>query len=308
MSACALARPLSLTPRPEARIWGGRRLGELFGRTLPDGPIGESWEVCGDLVVSDGPLAGRTLDDLVAEWGVRLLGRRLQGQATFPLLIKWLDCRQWLSVQVHPDDTLAREFTGRPDQRGKSEAWYVAQAEQGGQLIHGLRPGVRPQQLLGAEGPAILDFLDYRQALPGDFLFTPAGTIHALGPGVLIYEVQQACDLTYRWYDWGRARDLHPRHAFRCLTEARPVTAALDERGVRCRYFEMECWERAGRWDGQGESFAVLTALDGQWQVEGDFGCLTLSWGQSVLLPACLGSVGWSGQGRLMRVGLGSES
>lgn len=299
-----LSQPLLLTPRPEPRVWGGRRLAELFDRSLPEGAIGESWEVHGDLEVACGPLSGRTLDSLVGEYGADLLGRRGRTQRSFPLLTKWLDCRDWLSVQVHPDDALARELTGDDAQRGKSEAWYIAESEPWASLIHGLAADARA--LLEVDGADLLPLLRHLCPAPGDLLFTGAGTVHALGPGFLIYEVQQSSDLTYRLYDWERDRPIHVEQSRRCLTESESIACSQDSRGLRCRYFEIERLDQpVSRLDPAGESFIILAAVQGAWRVTGEFPECSLAHGDTVLLPASLGSVQVSGEGRLLQIRLG---
>jgi mannose-6-phosphate isomerase len=273
---------------------------------LPDGAIGESWEVYGPLTVRDGPLAGRTLDSLVEEFGNDLLGSRGNPRESFPLLTKWLDCRDWLSVQVHPDDALAQELTGDARQRGKSEAWYVAQADPQARLIHGLKDSVAfHAEIDTLEGDAILKHLRYLSPESGSLLFTGAGTVHALGPGFLIYEIQQSSDLTYRLYDWGRDRPIHPEPSKRCMKEARSTPSVQDAGGLRCRYFEIEVVDRDGDLRLDGESFAIVAAVQGAWRLNGEFDPFNLAFGESALLPANLGQVKASGQGRLLNMKLG---
>lgn len=303
-----LKQPIILTPKPEQRVWGGRRLAEALAREIPDGPHGESWEIHGALPVAEGAWRGRTLDSLVEEFGAEFLGKRAEPkEPSFPLLTKWLDCRDWLSVQVHPDDPLARELTGVPSQRGKSEAWYVAQTEPEAQLIHGLAPGVAPQALLSVDGREMLPLLGYQSPPEGSLLYTGAGTVHALGPGFLIYEVQQSSDLTYRLYDWERDRPIHPVESKRCLLESLTPTARQDEGSLRCPYFEILVRENAGVSEVDDQSFTVLAAVKGDWSLQGDFGRHQLLYGNSVLLPANLGPVALQGQGRMLEIRLGEQ-
>jgi mannose-6-phosphate isomerase len=236
---------------------------------------------------------------------LELLGRRGQADGTFPLLTKWLDCHDWLSVQVHPDDALAREFTGDPAQRGKSEAWFIAHCEAEASLIHGLAEGFAPSDLSGRTGAEVLPYVRHLKPTPDTLLFTGAGTVHALGPGLLIYEVQQSSDLTYRFYDWGRDRPLHPERSQRCLMEARTAPHQQDERGLRCRYFEIETFERSFQLNLEGESFNILASVTGTWELEGQFNRVALGQGGSVLLPANLGPVTIHGRGRMLKIGLG---
>ena len=290
--------PIFLEAKMVPRVWGGERLAEEFGRELPPEPIGESWEIHGDLTVKG---TDKTLDQLVEERGEALLGTRVDGSAGIPLLTKWLDCKAWLSVQVHPDDELAREFTGDPKARGKTEAWYVHKADENAELIHGLSDGVSAEQISGAEGEAILPLLSRFRPNSGQLLFTPAGEVHALGPGNLIYEVQQSCDLTYRFYDWGRDREIHPDKAAQCVKRSRPTTAQVSESLLSCPYFQMELVEGPMRWEVGPESFQIL-ATTTEARLEWDGKVVTLPSGQSVLLPAGLGSVEVTGN--FLRVGV----
>lgn len=302
-----LDHPLSLTPLAAERVWGGRRIADLFGRDLPEGPIGESWEIHGDLPVVAGPFQGRTLDSLVSEFGAELLGQRGDPSRSFPLLTKWLDCKDWLSVQVHPDDRLAMSLTGSSAQRGKSEAWYVVCRDEDATLIHGLREGVDAKQVAGVEDASLLEMVRQLSPQPGELLFTGAGTIHALGPGFLIYEIQQSSDLTYRLYDWGRDRPVHPMESSRCLLEAVSPPCTQDATGLQCPYFEIEVLEGPQSLHLSGESFAILAAVEGSWRLGGSFGELRLELGDTILLPAHLGEVRLRpvGGGRLLRSGLG---
>lgn len=269
------------------RVWGGERLAEEFGRQLPPEPVGESWEIHGDLKVSG---SDQTLDQLVKEQGTDLLGTGVDSSAGFPLLTKWLDCKAWLSVQVHPDDELAREFTGDPKARGKTEAWYVHKAGEEAELIHGLSEGAKPEELERAEGEDILPLLSRFRPQSGQMLFTPAGVVHALGPGNLIYEVQQSCDLTYRFYDWGRDREIHPEKAAQCVKRSRPTTGEVSRRSLSCAYFSMELVQGPVCWEVGAESFQIVAATT-EGKLEWDSGSTTLQAGQSVLLPAGLGFV-----------------
>lgn len=208
--------PLSFEPVYKDYIWGGRNLGTKLGRKIPPGIVAESWEVAahphGHTKVASGPLAGYTLAALHEHLGERLMGQAA-GSPDFPLLIKVLDATRWLSVQVHPDDPYAREHAG---ELGKTELWIILHAEPGAELIYGLKAGVDRQQLSQAAADGTIEPLLHRvQIRTGDAVYLPAGTVHALGPGTIIAEIQQNSDTTYRLYDWGRtgsdgaARPLH---------------------------------------------------------------------------------------------------
>lgn len=260
----ALAAPLTFAPRLKHYLWGGRRLEELFGRRLPEGVTAESWEVSGHpdepSVVVDGPLAGCALPDLVAEHGVALLGRRgvrAAQSGTFPLLVKLLDASHALSVQVHPDDAWAAAHgTG---ESGKDEMWHILHTEPGASIVHGLAAGVDRAGLRRAVAEGrVQDVLNRVAVRPGDTVMVPAGTVHGILSGVVLLEVQQTSDTTYRIYDWdrsgpdGRPRELHVDRALEvidferrdaALTEPRPVEAGGGVRReviAECRHFVVE--------------------------------------------------------------------
>jgi mannose-6-phosphate isomerase len=211
---------LPMRPYLREMVWGGRRLGALFGKDLPASrPIGESWEVSAypehESSVLGGTMDGRTISRLLAEYGAALIGagpwERYGG--AFPLLIKLIDANADLSIQVHPDDDYARK-AGLTDS-GKSEAWYILE-DGGGRACLGLKEGVGREQLIAAiNGGRVLDVVEFRQLQPGDCVDVRPGTVHASCKGLLIYEVQQPSDLTFRIYDYdrlgldGEKRELH---------------------------------------------------------------------------------------------------
>ncbi len=253
-----------------ARVWGSQQL-----KRLPEDqtPIGEAWVIDEGNRIVGGPHEGRMLRDLVAELGDTLLGQGVSqrcgghGAGTrFPLLIKLLASAEWLSVQVHPDDAQARELVG-PDEFGKTEAWHILEAQPGARILAGVRPGTSPQRLAAAiRGGSVMDVAEETAVHSGDTVFIPAGTLHALGPGLLLYEVQQTSDTTYRVYDWDRpesdGRALHIEQSvsvtradlcsevltFPRLGSAEAATVA------ECPYFRLEVVEIA-----EGEHLAAET-------------------------------------------------
>jgi mannose-6-phosphate isomerase len=191
--------PFKLIPEYRDYVWGGQRL-------RPGCRTAEAWIVYEANVIAEGPWAGLTLAQVMEQEGDALLGdwARRHGVRRFPLLIKLLDCADWLSVQVHPDDAQAQRLEGDASS-GKTEAWHVLEAADGAELIAGVRPGVGQQALLQAlQQGQVLDVVQRESVQAGDTIYVPAGTIHALGPGLLVYEIQQVSDLTYRIYDWDR--------------------------------------------------------------------------------------------------------
>jgi mannose-6-phosphate isomerase len=223
-------QPMKMQPVLVERVWGGRRLAELLGKPVPEGvKIGESWELSdhphGRTRVADGPLAGRTLREVLERHGQAVLGRNGQARAwstRFGILVKFIDAADCLSVQVHPDDAHAARHSQADT--GKTECWVVVHAEPGAWAIDGLRPGTTRDRLAAAlKKGTIEELLTTRSVKAGDFIWVPAGTVHAIGPGVVLAEVQQTSDLTYRLYDWnrtgadGKPRALHVDRAMECI-------------------------------------------------------------------------------------------
>ncbi len=311
--------PLRLQPALHVKVWGGRRLHTVLGKALPtDEPYGESWELHDTATVADGPLTGRTLGDLLREYGTDLIGTGNDPADGFPLLAKLIDASEWLSVQVHPNDQQARELEGEP--RGKTEAWYVLAAEPGARLVIGVQPGTPAAVLARAIHDGRLhNLLVYAEVGVGDVLFTPAGTIHALGPGLLIYEIQQSSDTTYRLYDWGRVGlDGQPRplHIEKGLAVANLETLPVIRRTgdsalpvvdiVQCSYFHTLLHQLNPRngarvaLDTRGR-FHALTCIEGTATVEAGGVRVELAAGQTALVPACIGAYTLSGTARVLR-------
>jgi mannose-6-phosphate isomerase len=209
--------PLKFKPILKDKIWGGPKLRDVLGKKASD-KAGESWEISaveGDIsLVENGFLAGNSLQELAEVYMGDLLGDVIFERfgVEFPLLIKFIDAADFLSVQVHPDDALARE---RHNSFGKTEMWYIVESENG-QLIAGFnRKMDRDQYLQHFNSGTLKEILNYETVIPGDIYFMPAGRVHAIGPGVLLAEIQQTSDVTYRIYDWdrlddqGQSRELH---------------------------------------------------------------------------------------------------
>jgi len=213
--------PLRFKPIFKPRIWGGRRLAELYGKPLPPGvDIGESWELSGlpgdESVVADGPLAGATLGDLVRRFGRDLLGTASPVDGQFPLLVKLLDARRNLSVQVHPSAEMVRRRGGAC--RLKHACWFVIDAEPGACLWLGPNGGVTRERFAAAVSDgSVATLLRCRPVRAGEFYDLPAGTVHALGAGVVVAEVQTPSDTTYRVTDWGRGREVHLERSMECI-------------------------------------------------------------------------------------------
>lgn len=306
--------PLLLSPALHTRVWGGRKLETALHKTLPSGdPYGESWEMHDTSTVANGEYAGRTLGDLLAEFGAALIGDASDPAEGFPLLLKFLDANQWLSVQVHPDDAIAAELEGEP--RGKTEAWIVLAADSGAKLALGVADGVTAEGLGDAiKNGTVEAAMRYVEVAPGDAVYLSAGTVHALGPGVLIYEIQQSSDQTYRLYDWGRMgldgkpRPLHIEKSIRAAkTDLRPAVTRLpggDGKVFSGPYFETYIHRLQGgasALDTGGTRFHVLSVSRGAVTITAGGVSVDASVGQSVLIPAEAGRYQISGVGDVLR-------
>lgn len=300
--------PLRFEPLLRRYVWGGRRLAQRLGKPCGDQPCAESWEVCdhGDdqSVVAAGPLAGKTLHALLHGFGPQLLGRH-HPQARFPLLLKFLDAQDVLSVQVHPDDRRAARL--QPPGSGKSEAWVVLEAAPDSVIYAGLKRGVdRPlfeREL--ARGTCALCLHQFQPRV-GDCLFVPAGAVHALGRGLLVAELQQTSDVTYRLFDWnrrgadGQPRPLHIDQGLECidwsLGPLSPVRSDAAFRNtaeelVACSHFHWDRWRVAAPTPlGGDDRMHVLTILSGAATVAGDPTAEPLGPGGTLLLPAACGA------------------
>jgi len=306
--------PLAFEPIFKAKMWGGRRLEQLFAKPLPRGElIGESWELAdlpGDeSAIREGPHKGRRIGELVAAQADALLGRARPVRGRFPLLIKFLDANRDLSVQVHPTREMA---AADPEAHVKNEAWYVVAADPGATIYHGLNPGVTRDQLTAALASGdVAPLLRRIPARPGDCHYLPSGTVHALGAGVVVAEVQTPSDTTYRLFDWnrideatGRPRELHIEQAMRCIDfDARPPVRPTERaygagtwpgavRIARCEHFTIDrvSLTPGGRQDIQMDEMAVWIVIEGELALScgGVGGNLTARAGDTVLLPAAM--------------------
>ncbi|HAU38450.1 MAG TPA: mannose-6-phosphate isomerase [Phycisphaerales bacterium] len=212
--------PLKFTPIYKEKIWGGRSLERLFGRRLPPGAkVGESWNLAdlaeGASAVSNGPLEGTTLTELTAREGANLLGAaRPLDNGRFPLLLKLLDANDILSLQVHPDERAAAEIPGAAL---KTECWTILESR-GGFIYKGVCPGVTAEQFRHAiETDTVEQYVRRIECRDGDFHYLPAGLVHAIGPGLVVAEVQTPSDTTYRVTDWGRGREIHVERSMQCI-------------------------------------------------------------------------------------------
>jgi mannose-6-phosphate isomerase len=302
--------PFLIIPEYRDYVWGGERLRPGHS------PTAEAWIVYENDRIASGPLEGKTLAEATGLYGPALLGNWVfrQTGGRFPLLIKLLDCAQWLSLQVHPDDEQAIRLEG-PGHSGKTEAWYILEAAPTAQLIAGLKPGTPPDALSNSiRNGTILEWVEYHPVQADDCVFMPAGTIHALGPGLLVYEVQQASDITYRVYDWGRpqtaGRKLHIDKSLQVIDPNASgqvwKSPGIRDEGiyplVQCPYFTLELLSartNAIHLDTRAETFHALTIIEGVAQVMVGEEKVQVHQYQTVVIPAETGRYQVQPSGRL---------
>ncbi|MCC6145080.1 MAG: class I mannose-6-phosphate isomerase [Candidatus Hydrogenedentes bacterium] len=317
--------PLRLEPAFFPKLWGGHRIRQLYYPTAPEAEaIGEAWLVADhpnhESVITDGPHGGQTLRQLLNHFPEAMLGShaRLTVHGRFPLLLKILDAAEPLSVQVHPDDDAAARL-GEPDV-GKTEMWHVLHADPGAELICGLRPGLSRESLAEvAEEGAIEKHLYSFTAEAGTTVFVPAGTVHAIGGGLVLAEIQQNSDITYRIYDWsrvddaGRPRDLHLDKSAEVADfsgghggPAQPLSYSVSEGEVAvlgaCRYFAGERIRVSGVFtrETRGCSFHILLVVQGTMTVRAGEGCAVLAPGQCALVPGACPCFSLEGGGEVL--------
>ncbi len=313
-SSSAFDRPLRFERIFLEKVWGGRALERNPGIALPEGMrVGETWEVVDRederSVVVDGELAGRTLGELVREAPREMLGSaRANALGRFPLLVKYIDAKENLSVQVHPDDAAAARIGGEAE--GKSEAWYVVAVEPGAVVWVGVQPGVTREEFRARASTAgVVELLAECQVVPGDCITVPGGTVHAIGAGVTLLEVQQNSDTVFRLYDWGRVgldgrpRAVHVERALEVIDfgsePPRPVRAATEtgttaassrrSRLSHTDHFAIDVLDVRGRAEVVADGrFAVYAVVAGNGRIEAARGSWPLRCGETWFLPAAL--------------------
>ncbi len=302
--------PLRFESIYKDKLWGGQKIREVLNKDFGDLPnCGETWEISGVpgnvSVVADGPLAGRSLRDLIGEFKGALVGERVYAEHgdEFPLLVKFIDANDDLSIQVHPDDELAKE---RHDSKGKTEMWYIIQADEGSSLISGFnQPVDRAKYQEVFEQGKLTDILNREEAEAGDVFFLPAGRVHTIGKGLLLAEIQQTSDVTYRIYDFdrvgadGQKRELHVEQAldaidyqqydeYKTKYEDHPNSLV---NLAKCEYFttnKLMADQTVSRHYAGLDSFVIYVCVEGSLTLHYDEGRTSLRQGQAVLLPATL--------------------
>jgi mannose-6-phosphate isomerase len=294
-------------------IWGGQRLAAWLDLPEPrPASLGETWQIYDSNPVRNGPLAGRTLGELAGTLGPELVGTRTTARygADLPLLAKFIDAADRLSIQVHPDDAYAHGREAHTGFHGKTEAWYILDAAPGADVTYGLaRPSDRAEFADAVAAGRLEELTQRVPVAAGDVIFVPAGTLHAINAGIVLFEIQQKSDLTYRVYDYGRRdaktgqpRELHLEKAldvsdFGPAPHGKISPLALEGSGPRdllvaCPYFALERWSLSAELCHATDpgSFEILTLIDGAGRLDWQGGSIELWRGDSALLPAALGA------------------
>lgn len=309
----ALQGALGLEPQYREYVWGGNRL-------RPGQITAEAWIVYEGNRVSGGSFAGQTLGEIAAVHGPALLGDRVITRTgkRFPLLVKLLDCAQWLSLQVHPNNAQAIQLEG-PGHFGKTEAWHILDAEPGAEILCGFQPGTDQADWQQAvrEG-TILNYTQHMAVNIGETIFIRPGTLHALGPGLLVYEVQQTSDITYRVFDWNRpataGRKLHIEQSLAVLDPSAsgkavppaPFVDGAEHQLIACPYFTLAMLtlrQSPLLQNTGGQSFHVLSVIEGQVELRGAGWQQTFDRFETALIPASSGDyqVHPLGQARILK-------
>jgi mannose-6-phosphate isomerase len=296
--------PLFLQPVFQERIWGGSKLKDEFDYDIPSSQTGEAWVVSahphGPSVIKNGPLAGKTLADAWKDHG-NLFNKKADNDEAYPLLVKILDAADDLSVQVHPNDSFARDVEGVP--YGKTECWYVLSAEEGAELVLGHQAQSKEQLANMMDDGEWDNLLRRVNVKAGDFVYVPSGTIHAIGKGIVILETQQSSDITYRVYDYdrkdasGQRRELHLErakdvttapHADADVVQTETIHGGLTEkRLVQEHYFTVYHWQLAGEAQRRLEQdYLQVSVIEGTAQLSIGSNTFTIAKGSHFVIPA----------------------
>jgi mannose-6-phosphate isomerase len=313
--------PLQFEPILKERIWGGTKLKTYLNKPITSDITGESWEIStveNDVsVVANGPLKGKSLNDLITDFPEAVLGKKVYGQfgKQFPLLFKYLDAREDLSIQVHPNDALAKKHH---NSFGKTEMWYVMQADVDAQLIVGFKEKSSPEEFIqNLNNKTVLSLLDIKKVKQGDVFMLNTGTIHAIGAGTVIAEIQQTSDITYRVYDFdrvdanGNTRELHIDLALEAMNynvvEAQRTyskVANVSNEVVNCQYFTTNVIPLDGNVTvtKNKQSFTVYMCVDGNFKLTLDAETFHYQKGDTVLIPASLTDFELSGLATILEI------
>lgn len=308
--------PLLLESRLHIKVWGGRKLASVLNKTLPTAdPYGEAWELHDQCTITNGLYAGQTVGQLLNQFPQELIGKPYDVSEGFPLLVKFIHAEDWLSVQVHPNDEQAAELEGEP--RGKTEAWIILHAEPDAKLVMGITPNTSREAVAHAIATNTLEpLLVYQTVKAGDILFMHANTIHAIGPGIVLYEVQQSSDTTYRLYDWGRMdldgkpRPLHIEKGVKVsnLVSLPVIThtpldgdnAPMIESDFFSTLFYSVTADKPASLDTGGKTFHGITNIAGELTIHADGVAYPLGLGDTALIPSVVGAYTVLGVGKML--------
>ena len=313
--------PLQFDPILKDRIWGGEKLKTILNKPITSKITGESWELStveGDVsVVSNGVLKGKSLMQLIDEMPNEILGTKVYNQfgKQFPLLFKYLDAREDLSIQVHPNDALAKE---RHNSFGKTEMWYVTQADADARIIVGFKENSSKEEYLKhLEDKTLVSILDTVKAKSGDVFFLETGTVHAIGAGLVVAEIQQTSDITYRLYDFdrkdahGNTRELHVDLALDAINYNKVETQKKYETKVNtsntvvdCPYFTTNFIPLENKVEvaKSGETFTVYMCIEGNFEIEYEGFKQSYIKGDTVLVPAEINAFILSGKASILEI------
>lgn len=312
--------PIRFVPYLKSVIWGGEKICRYKGIEQTEEKIGESWEISAvpghESVVAEGPYKGMRITELIECFGPELLGKEVfdRYDGKFPLLIKLIDANDNLSVQVHPDDDLAKR---RHDSLGKTEMWYIIDADKDSKIYSGLNRELTPDEYVSMVADnTIGQALAVHDSHAGDVFFLPAGRVHAIGAGNLLAEIQESSDITYRIYDYdrrdahGNPRELHTEQAKDAIDytfyeeyKSAPADPSLADAVIaECSHFKVDrlLLDREMPLTFSDSSFTVLMCLEGEAVIDYEAGAMPVKAGETVLLPAALTSVLLKGKGTLL--------
>ncbi len=298
--------PLKFNPILKERLWGGTKLKEVLGKNIESDITGESWELSaveGDIsIVANGNLSGTSLQEIIDGHSIDLLGKSVVQRfgKNFPILIKFIDAKQDLSIQLHPNDELAKK---RHNSFGKTEMWYVMDADEGANLIVGFNKDVTKEEYSSSlENDTLLNLLNYESVKEGDTFFINTGKIHAIGAGVLLAEIQQTSDVTYRVFDFnrrgkdGNLRELHTEMALDAMDYTKKddfKVAYGNQRAVNdmvdCPYFKtnyIHLTENFNQDISKRDSFTIYMCVGGSAEISTNTGSVRIQKGETVLIPA----------------------
>lgn len=294
------------------KVWGGRDF-NIFRNNMPEGNIGETWDVAchpnGMSVVDNGVFKGIKLKDLIDKLGHQLIGTEMSTEK-FPLLVKLINAKDKLSVQVHPDDEYGMRVEG---EFGKTEIWYVVEAFEGANLVVGTKDCTREQFVKAIETGNFDEYLNKVEVKKGDTFFVKSGLVHAIGEGVIIAEIQQNSDTTYRVYDYNRGREIHVEKALDCIDFSlkghRAKGLKVQYEGYDktyislCEYFSLEKYDIRTNYkeESNKERFFIFTCVEGNGVIYFDNGELDIKKGDSILIPANLGKYEFKGNMELLK-------